>query len=151
MSAPLELLIGDPAPDFLPAGERLALCFYPADDLPGAITQLTGLRDAWPEIGGLARIVGISADSPEAQKRLIEGYALPFELLSDPGDAIARSYGLWLGAGGGGDVEGGSPTERATFVIDAAGRIEAILRDFTPAAHADRLSQALRGSHPIHP
>lgn len=149
MPATPELLIGDPAPDFPAAlsGDdpgKLVLCFYPADDLPGAITQLTGLRDVWHELRKRARVVAVSADSPEAQKRLISLYALPFALQSDPGDDIAKAYGLWLGAGGGGDAEGGSPTERATFVIDAAGRIGAILREVSPAEHAARLLELLR-------
>jgi peroxiredoxin Q/BCP len=149
MPATPELLIGDPAPDFRAAllGDdpgKLALCFYPADDLPGAITQLTGMRDVWHELRKLARVVAVSADAPEAQQRLISLHALPFALLSDPGDAVAKAYGLWLGAGGGGDVEGCSPTERATFVIDPAGRIEAILRGFSPGAHAARLLELLQ-------
>jgi peroxiredoxin Q/BCP len=156
-----ELQVGDEAPDFQAAeakrGEvpssfhltgkrgdgRVALCFYPYDDVPAATEQLSALRDAWGRIDGKAALFGISRDTVENHHRIAERLGLPFSLLTDEDDRIAKAYGIWLGEGGGGDVEGGSLTERATFVIGRDGRIEAILRDEKAAEHVARLLDLL--------
>ena len=156
-----ELQTGDEAPDFhaaaagngehsLPfhlgelAGERrVALCFYPDDDVPAAATQLSGLRDAWDRIDGKAALFGISRDTVENHRRVVERLGLPFALLTDEDNQIARAYGIWLGEGGGGDVEGGSLTERCTFLVGGDGRIEAILRDVKASEHARLLLDLL--------
>ena len=39
-----------------------------------------------------AAVLGVSIDSPEAQRRLAEELKLPFPLLSDPRMAVIRAY-----------------------------------------------------------
>ena len=153
-----ELLIGDPAPPFRALavgsgygpdgtelalesllGRRLVLYFYPQNDLSGCTEQASAIRDAWDEFGARATLFGVSNDIPEGHRRLIDNLALPFALLSDTDNHVAKAYGLWQGDGGGGDVEGGESTERSTFVIGADGRIEAVLRKIHPAEHAPLL------------
>ena len=160
-----ELFIGDPAPPFhaiatgtgYPAegeevrldslrGRRVVLYFYPQDDTPGCTEQACAIRDAWEEFCQRATLFGVNNGSAADHRRFIEKFALPFPLLSDSGDAIAKAYGLWLGEGGGGDAEGGAPTERSTFIIDEEGCIERILRRVKPAEHAGFLLDILRGA-----
>lgn len=155
-----ELHAGDEAPDFRAAsvengkdcgefhlaalrGQRVILCFYPADDVPAATRQLDGLRAAWGAIRGKAALFGVSRETVENLRRVVEHLGLPFPLLTDADNAIARQYGIWLGEGGGGDVEGGSLTERSTFVISGDGRIEAILRDVKADEHAEVVLRVL--------
>ena len=159
-----ELLVGDPAPDFRALavgsgygpqgdeltleslrGRRVVLYFYPQNDTPGCTEQACAIRDVWDKFAAQAALFGVNNDTPEGHRRIIEKLALPFPLLSDHNNLIARAYGLWLGEGGGGDAEGGESTERSTFVIAADGRIEAVMRKIRPAEHA-RLLLAILNS-----
>lgn len=150
-----ELLIGDPAPDFRALaigpgyppggteltlaslrGRRVVLYFYPQNDTPGCTEQACAIRDIWDKFASEAALFGVNNDTPEGHHRIIEKLGLPFPLLSDEGNAMAKAYGLWSGDGGGGDAEGGESTERSTFVLDAEGRVEAVMRQIRPAEHA---------------
>lgn len=160
-----ELFIGDPAPSFdaMAVGEgyppeggrvsleslrrrRVVLYFYPEDDTPGCTEQACAIRDAWEEFRRHAALFGVNNGGVAEHRRFIEKFALPFPLLTDSDDTIAKAYGLWLGEGGGGDAEGGAATERSTFIIDAEGRVERILRRVKPAEHAGFLLDILRGT-----
>jgi peroxiredoxin Q/BCP len=66
-----------------------------------------------------ARIVGISTDSVETQRRFKEQYQLPYPLLSDGDGAVARRYG--------GVVPIVGVANRATFVVAQDGRIAEIV------------------------
>jgi peroxiredoxin Q/BCP len=66
-----------------------------------------------------ARIVGISTDSVETQRRFKEQYSLPYPLLSDGDGAVARVYG--------GVVPIVGVANRATFVVGKDGRIAEIV------------------------
>ena len=150
-----ELLIGDPAPNFHALaigpgygptgtevsletlrGRRTVLYFYPQNDTPGCNEQACAIRDVWEKFAEQAALFGVNNDTPEGHRRIIEKLALPFPLLSDADNAIAKAYGLWLGDGGGGDAEGGESTARSTFVIGADGRIDAVMHKIRPAEHA---------------
>ena len=117
-------------------GQRVVLYFYPQNDTPGCTEQACAIRDVWDKFSKEAALFGVNNDTPEGHRRIIEKLALPFPLLSDADNVIAKAYGLWLGDGGGGDAEGGESTERSTFVIGTDGRIEAVMRKIRPAEHA---------------
>ena len=160
---PAELLTGDPAPRFqavavgesyAPEGEevtletlcgqRVVLYFYPENDTPGCTEQACAIRDTWDEFRRYAKLFGVNNGSPESHRRFIDKFALPFPLLSDAGDTMAKAYGLWLADGGGGDAEGGEATERSTFIIDAEGRVERKLSRVKPSEHANFLLDILK-------
>lgn len=158
-----ELLPGDPAPPFRAVavgvdyppegvevslaallGKRVILYFYPENDTPGCTEQACAIRDTWSEFQQHAALFGVNNGSPDSHRRFIKKYALPFPLLSDEGNAIAKAYGLYLADGGGGDVEGGEATERSTFIIDREGKVERKLSRAKPAEHAGFLLDILR-------
>ncbi len=70
-------------------------------------------------VGKGARVVGISTDSVEAQRRFKEAYRLPFPLLSDAGGKVARLYG--------GTIPVLGYARRATYVVDRDGTVKAIV------------------------
>ncbi len=159
---PAELLVGDPAPDFHAVavggdyppegqyinleslrGRRVVLFFYPQNDTPGCTEQACAIRDVWAEFKELAAVFGVNHDTPGNHRGIIAKLGLPFPLLSDEGNRIARAYGLYLGDQGGGDAEGGESTERSTFILDPEGRVEAVLRKVDPSKHAWWLLQVL--------
>lgn len=155
----MELKIGDQTPEFRATavggkygagrdvsltdfrGSAVVLYFYPKDDTPGCTKQACGLRDAWSEMRGLGEIFGVSVDPANRHEKFIEKYQLPFPLLSDPDHKIVKAYGVWVEKTMYGKKYMG--TERATFVVDAKGRISAIFRKVKPEEHVDLLRSAL--------
>jgi peroxiredoxin Q/BCP len=144
---------GDPAPDFtLPdaSGEDLALSgfrgrkvlvyFYPKADTPGCTKQACGLRDALPELGGVA-VVGISPDKPAALAKFDTKYGLGFPLLSDADHAVAEAFGVW------GEKKNYGRTYmgiiRSAFLVDEEGRIEQAWPKISPADTPTKLKAAL--------
>jgi len=94
--------------------------FYPKADTPGCTAQACSLRDGFEPLQARGvRIVGVSADSPESQRRFKEKYRLPFLLLADPERVVARAFGVPLMLG---------LTHRQSFLIQG-GRI--VWRDLT--------------------
>lgn len=69
--------------------------FYPKASTPGCTAQACSLRD---EYGALrergVRIVGVSMDSVEAQKRFQQAYQLPFPLLADEAGKVVEAFGV---------------------------------------------------------
>ncbi|MBA3962913.1 MAG: peroxiredoxin [Chthoniobacterales bacterium] len=125
-------------------GRPVVLYFYPKDDTPGCTTQACGLRDAWSDLDDRAEIFGVSVDSEKSHQKFIAKYQLPFPLLSDPEKKIVNAYGVWVEKSMYGKKYMGA--ERTTFVIDAKGRISAILRKVKPEEHVAQLQAALAQS-----
>jgi peroxiredoxin Q/BCP len=105
------LIIGDAAPDVASRDQdgkpvRLAelygdgyslVYFYPKADTPGCTAQACSLRDSIVELQRRGvRVIGVSSDSPTAQKRFAEKFRLPFTLLSDQNHAVADAFGVRL-------------------------------------------------------
>jgi peroxiredoxin Q/BCP len=71
--------------------------FYPKADTPGCTAQACSLRDGFAELQDRGvRVVGVSSDGPEAQRRFAQKYRLPFTLLADEDHAVARAFGVRL-------------------------------------------------------
>lgn len=69
-------------------------------------------------------VLGISKDSPEAQRRWKEKLKLPFPLLSDPGAKVLKAWGAWGEKNlYGKKVEG---TLRTTVLVGPDGKVERI-------------------------
>jgi len=112
-------------------GEQIVLYFYPQDHTPGCTAQACKLRDAWADFGSRASLFGVSVDSPETHREVIELLSLPFPLISDAQKEIVRAYGLWMEKPEGGEGEN-YRTERTTFVIAPNGKIKTVLRKVDP-------------------
>jgi len=142
------LAVGDPAPDVVSRDEqgndvRLAgyygdgftlVYFYPKADTPGCTAQACSLRDSFAPLQERGvRVVGVSADGPESQRRFKEKYRLPFVLLADRERVVAKAFGVPLMLG---------MTHRQSFLIKG-GRI--VWRDLnaTTTAQARDILQAL--------
>jgi len=61
------------------AGKPVVLFFYPKADTPGCTIEACGFRDQFKKIQNTGAIVlGISRDTPKAQKKFREKYDLPY-------------------------------------------------------------------------
>ena len=118
-------------------GKTVILYFYPKDDTPGCTKQACSLRDNWADIKDKAIVFGISVDSAADHKKFIEKYSLPFPLLSDENKEIVNAYGVWGEKNMFGKKYMGS--ERSTFIIDAEGKLKAILPKVKPEEHTQKV------------
>lgn len=73
---------------------KILVYFYPKADTPGCTQQSCGLRDILPGIGR-TKVVGISPDKPEKQKKFDEKFGLGFPLLADTENTVAKAYKVW--------------------------------------------------------
>jgi len=143
------LQAGDAAPDFtLPdqngdeltlstlRGETVVLYFYPRADTPGCTTQACGVRDHREQYDAAgARVIGISPDTVEDVKKFADKFDLEFTLLADADHAVADEYGTWVEKSMYGKKYMG--VQRATFVIDADGKIANVIEKASPKTHDD--------------
>jgi peroxiredoxin Q/BCP len=123
-------------------GQTVVLYFYPRADTPGCTTQACGVRDHfedYAEIG--ARVIGVSPDEVADVKKFAEKFDLDFTLLADADHAIAEKYGTWVEKSMYGKKYMG--VQRATFLIDAEGKIAKVFPKVSPKTHDDIVLKAL--------
>lgn len=69
--------------------------FYPKADTPGCTKQACSLRDAYTRLSDRGvRVIGVSTDSPAAQKKFQEKYKLPFTLIADTNKTVLKAFGV---------------------------------------------------------
>jgi peroxiredoxin Q/BCP len=74
-------------------GHNVVLVFYPGDDTPGCTKQLCDLRDHWEQARSRnVEVFGVNPAGPEKHERFRGKFTLPFPLLVDRGQRIAKLY-----------------------------------------------------------
>jgi thioredoxin-dependent peroxiredoxin len=151
----MALVVGRKAPDFtLPdqdgkpvglsefKGKRVVLFFYPKASTPGCTQEACDFRD---EVDAFKKkkavVLGISKDTPAAQKKFAEKHQLPMPLLCDPGLEVHKAYGVW-----GEKVMYGKKimgTIRTTVVIGADGKVERVFEKVKVTGHVASVLEAL--------
>jgi peroxiredoxin Q/BCP len=148
--------VGDKAPNFsLPAdggetlsmkdfkGKPLVLYFYPKDDTSGCTKeaiQFTEAIDAFADAG--AAVVGVSKDSAAKHDKFIAKHGLKVRLLADEDGALCEAFGVWVEKSMYGRKYMG--IERATFLIDAKGKIAQVWRKVKVPGHAEAVLDAVK-------
>ncbi|MGZ8667213.1 MAG: thioredoxin-dependent thiol peroxidase [Solirubrobacterales bacterium] len=149
------LKVGDTAPDFeLPdqhgnpvslselRSQTVVLYFYPRAASPGCTTQARGVRDHRGDYEAAgARVLGVSPDEVGAVRRFAEKHDLDFTLLADADHSVAEAYGTWVEKSNYGKTYMG--VQRATFIIDADGKIARVFPKVSPETHDEVVLGAL--------
>jgi thioredoxin-dependent peroxiredoxin len=89
-------------------------------------------------------ILGISPDTPQAQKKFQGKYDLPFSLLADPDKRVAKMFGVLQEKNMYGKKIMG--IVRMTFIIGPDGTIEHIFPKVKAEGHAEEVLAYLKGS-----
>ncbi|MNK03802.1 putative peroxiredoxin bcp [compost metagenome] len=134
------LEIGQKAPDFSAKnqngetvhlsdfkGKKVILYFYPKDNTPGCTTEACNFRDNYQSLKKYGfEIIGVSVDGEASHQKFISKHELPFQLLVDEDKSLVEAYGVWVEKNMYGKKYMG--TARTTFVIDADGIIQHIIK-----------------------
>ena len=153
---PVALNVGDRAPDFdLPSttgenlslaslrGKKVVLYFYPKDQTPGCTREACDFRDRHAALNGSGAVVlGVSKDSLKSHDNFREKQSLPFPLLTDEDNAVAKAYGAYGEKTSYGKTSVG--TIRSTFLIDEKGVIARIWSPVKVDGHAEEVLEAIR-------
>jgi peroxiredoxin Q/BCP len=157
------LSIGDDAPAFTLestsgksvslaefAGRKVVLYFYPKDDTPGCTVEACSFRDEHRALQRAGAVVlGVSRDTLASHGKFRAKYELPFDLLSDPDNTVAKRYGAF-----GKKMMYGRETLgtiRSTFLIDEHGKLAAKWSQVKVAGHTAQVLTALGAGAAVDP
>src|SRR5437016_4626201 len=126
-------------------GKVVVLYFYPRADTPGCTIESCEFRDTYKPIQGTgAVLLGISPDTPQAQKKFQEKFSLPFPLLADADKKVADAFGVLQEKNMYGKKVMG--IVRTTFIIGPDGKIQQIFPKVKPEGHAEEVLSYLKSS-----
>lgn len=149
---------GDLAPDFTAPtesgadltlsalrGQTVVLYFYPRDDTPGCTTEAKDFTAMGAEFAAAgAKVIGVSKDTVAKHGKFIAKHELGVTLVSDADSDICERYGVWVEKNMYGKKSMG--IERATFLIDADGKITQVWRKVKVKGHVEAVLDAVRGN-----
>ena len=115
-------------------GKWVVLYFYPKDFTPGCTKEVCTFRDdviALKKAG--ADVLGVSLDDVKSHAEFAEKYHVPFPLLSDSKQDVAKTYGVLT------SKMGMTYAKRETFLIDRNGVIVKHYRDVDPEKNSKQV------------
>jgi peroxiredoxin Q/BCP len=124
-------------------GHKLIIYFYPKADTPGCTAESCNLRDNYDDLLNKGyKILGVSPDGQQKQKKFAEKYNLPFPLLADEDKVVIEAYGAWgIKKMYGKEYEG---LLRTSYVIDEEGVIEKVFPKVKTKDHAAQILEAMQ-------
>ena len=127
------------------SGKPVVLFFYPKADTPGCTIEACGFRDALSKLQKTGAVVlGISRDTPRAQKKFQEKYDLTYPLLADVDEKVCKQFDVLREKNMYGKKVIG--IERSTFLIGPDQRLLRVFRKVKPEGHAEEVLAALKES-----
>ncbi len=124
-------------------GKKVVIYFYPKDSTPGCTTEGQDFRDLHTKFKRQnAVILGVSRDNLASHEKFKAKQKFPFELLSDPDEALCKKYDVikektlygrkFMGI------------ERSTFLIDERGKLREEWRKVKVKGHAAEVLEAVK-------
>ena len=124
-------------------GKPVILFFYPRADTPGCTIEACGFRDTFTKLQKAGAVVlGISRDTPRAQKKFREKYDLNYPLLADVDEKVCNQFGVMKDKNMYGKKVRG--IERTTFVIGPDQTLLKIFSKVKPEGHAEEVLAAIK-------
>ena len=152
----MDININDKAPEFILQDENgkevslkglrgkvVVLYFYPRADTPGCTIEACEFRDTYKQMQKTgAVLLGISPDTPQAQKKFQDKFHLPFSLLADADKKVAIAFHVLKEKNMYGKKVMG--VVRTTFIIGPDGRIQHIFPKVKAEGHAGEVLAYLK-------
>ena len=129
--------------DLASPGQPLVLYFYPKDDTSGCTLEaqnFTALAGDYAKAG--VKVIGVSRDPMKKHEKFIAKYDLAVPLVSDEDGRISDAIGTWVEKSMYGRKYMGM--ERATYLIDADGRVLRAWRKVKVPNHAQEVLATAR-------
>jgi len=123
-------------------GKAIVLYFYPKDGASGCAAEaiaFNALRDKFDAAG--AFVLGVSPDNAASHAKFKRKHGLKLTLAADERRATLEAYDVWRQRSLYGRQYMG--VERATFLIDATGRIARVWRKVKVPGHAEEVLAAV--------
>jgi peroxiredoxin Q/BCP len=126
-------------------GKVVVLYFYPRADTPGCTVEACEFRDTYKQMQKTgAVLLGISPDTPKAQKKFQDKFKLPFSLLADADKKVAIAFDVLKEKNMYGKKVMG--IVRTTFIIGPDGKIQHIFPKVKAQGHAEQVLAYLKES-----
>ena len=124
-------------------GQNVVIYFYPKDSTPGCTLEGQDFRDLHAKFRRQKTLIlGVSRDSLASHEKFREKQQFPFDLISDPDEALCRHFDVihektlygrkFMGV------------VRSTFLIDATGKLRGEWRKVKVKGHADAVLDAVK-------
>lgn len=125
------------------AGKPVVLFFYPKADTPGCTIEACGFRDTFKKLQNAGAVVlGISRDTPNAQRKFKEKYDLQYPLLADVDEKVCNQFGVLKEKNMYGKKVWG--IERTTFLIGPDQKLLKVFPKVKPEGHAEEVLATLK-------
>jgi peroxiredoxin Q/BCP len=126
------------------AGHKLVIFFYPKDDTPGCTTEnkdFSALKDQFAAAG--TQLLGVSKDPAKKHAKFIAKHGLTAPLGTDAEEGgLSDALGVWAEKQMYGKTYMGMV--RATYLVDAQGKIARIWDKVKVAGHAEDVLAAAK-------
>jgi thioredoxin-dependent peroxiredoxin len=123
--------------------QKAVLYFYPKDDTPGCTLEAQDFTRLGAEFAAAGTVViGLSKDSVKDHDKFCKKYGLGVILASDETGDTCERYGVWKEKTNYGKTYMG--IERATFLIDGAGKVARVWPKVQVQGHAEDVLAAAR-------
>jgi len=121
----------------------LIVYFYPKDDTSGCTVEAKDFSERMHafETAGVS-VLGVSKNSPKDHARFTKKYDLKVPLATDADGSVCEGFGTWIEKSLYGRKYMG--IERATFLVDADGRIARVWHKVSVKGHAEDVLAAAR-------
>lgn len=153
-----KLLPGHQAPDFQAIthdgkkldkssllGKKYILFFYNHDGSETCTKEACNMRDNFNKLKALGYVVyGVSEDSAKKHQRFISKFNLPFPLIVDSGNELAKAFDIYGKKEFMGRIS--DAVHRTTFAINEKSTIEAVIHPVDSAHHAEQIIETLKGN-----
>ena len=124
-------------------GQNVVLYFYPKDSTPGCTLEGQDFRDLHAKFRRQKTVIfGISRDSLASHEKFKAKQDFPFELISDPDEALCKQFDVIKEKKLYGRTFMG--IERSTFLIDKDGKLRQEWRKVKVKGHAEEVLDAVR-------
>lgn len=117
-------------------GHPLVVYFYPKDRTSGCTIEAHEFRVGYPQFKELGvEVLGVSNDDVASHEDFCTKEGLPFPLVADPDQTMARAFGVKATLGF---------YQRITFVLDGDGVVRQVFDPVHPAGHAREVLAAVK-------
>jgi peroxiredoxin Q/BCP len=123
-------------------GKAYILFFYNHDGSETCTKEACNIRDGYQQLKKKGYLVfGVSEDGVKKHQKFIAKYQLPYPLMADEGNTIAKAFDIYGKKEFMGRIS--DAVHRTTFVINENGKIAVVIHPVDSANHVDQILDSL--------